>query len=96
MTRDTRDPQAGPATEAERSPRAGPATAADRPATAAGPATAADRPASLPVLLEAVLSVGSELELHSTLQHIVNSAAELCGARYGGGGGGGPPRGPGA
>ncbi|MFD9571454.1 GAF domain-containing protein [Streptomyces sp. NPDC059982] len=83
MTRDTRDPQAGPATEAEPSPRAGPATAADRPATAAGPATAADRPASLPVLLEAVLSVGSELELHSTLQHIVNSAAELCGARYG-------------
>ncbi|MER6315115.1 hypothetical protein ABT237_15250, partial [Streptomyces sp. NPDC001581] len=29
--------------------------------------------ASLPVLLEAVLSVGSELELHSTLQHIVDS-----------------------
>ncbi|UUU42145.1 GAF domain-containing protein [Streptomyces sp. NBC_00162] len=39
--------------------------------------------ASLPVLLEAVLSVGSELELHSTLQHIVDSAAELCEARYG-------------
>ncbi|MGR4879165.1 GAF domain-containing protein [Streptomyces sp. LARHCF249] len=39
--------------------------------------------ASLPVLLEAVLSVGSELELHSTLQHIVESAAELCAARYG-------------
>ncbi|MEU9254273.1 GAF domain-containing protein [Streptomyces sp. NPDC048270] len=38
---------------------------------------------SLPVLLEAVLSVGSELELHSTLQHIVESAAELCAARYG-------------
>ncbi|MFJ9340605.1 GAF domain-containing protein [Streptomyces sp. NPDC101733] len=36
----------------------------------------------LPVLLEAVLSVGSELELHSTLQHIVDSAAELCAARY--------------
>lgn len=39
--------------------------------------------ASLPVLLEAVLGVGSELELHSTLQHIVDSAAELCEARYG-------------
>ncbi|MDJ0383893.1 GAF domain-containing protein [Streptomyces sp. G-G2] len=36
----------------------------------------------LPVLLEAVLSVGSDLELHSTLQHIVDSAAELCEARY--------------
>ncbi|MEY2271836.1 hypothetical protein AB8A24_22795, partial [Streptomyces sp. BF23-19] len=39
--------------------------------------------ARLPVLLEAVLDVGSELELHSTLQHIVDSAAELCAARYG-------------
>lgn len=38
---------------------------------------------SLPVLLEAVLSVGSELELHATLQHIVDSATELCSARYG-------------
>ncbi|MEV7613735.1 GAF domain-containing protein [Streptomyces sp. NPDC089799] len=36
----------------------------------------------LPVLLEAVLSVGSRLELRSTLQHIVDSAAELSGARY--------------
>ncbi|MGW2586010.1 GAF domain-containing protein [Streptomyces virginiae] len=39
--------------------------------------------ASLPVLLEAVLNVGSELELHTTLQHIVDSATELCAARYG-------------
>ncbi|MDX3533666.1 GAF domain-containing protein [Streptomyces sp. MB09-01] len=39
--------------------------------------------ASLPVLLEAVLSVGSDLELHATLQHIVDSATELCSARYG-------------
>ncbi|WP_260618376.1 GAF domain-containing protein [Streptomyces sp. WAC07149] len=38
---------------------------------------------SLPVLLEAVLSVGSELELHTTLQHVVDSATDLCGARYG-------------
>ncbi|MFD8979659.1 GAF domain-containing protein [Streptomyces sp. NPDC059564] len=43
----------------------------------------AGEPSGLPVLLEAVLSVGSELELHATLQHIVESAAELCGARYG-------------
>ncbi|MFE2245870.1 hypothetical protein ACFXC2_03635, partial [Streptomyces lavendulae] len=51
-----------------------------------------DEPSSLPVLLEAVLNVGSELELRTTLQHIVESAAELCAARYGGRGGGGPPR----
>ncbi|MCX4630025.1 MULTISPECIES: sensor histidine kinase [unclassified Streptomyces] len=39
--------------------------------------------ARLPVLLEAVLSVGSELERQTTLQHIVDSASELCTARYG-------------
>ncbi|MFF3836579.1 GAF domain-containing protein [Streptomyces sp. NPDC001930] len=37
----------------------------------------------LPMLLEAVLSVGTDLELRTTLQHIVDSAAELIGARYG-------------
>ncbi|MER6217168.1 MULTISPECIES: sensor histidine kinase [unclassified Streptomyces] len=37
----------------------------------------------LPVLLDAVLSVGSELELQPTLQHVVDSATDLCGARYG-------------
>ncbi|MFJ3975981.1 GAF domain-containing protein [Streptomyces sp. NPDC090021] len=42
-----------------------------------------EAPAGLPVLLEAVLSVGSELELRATLQHVVDSAAELCSARYG-------------
>ncbi|WP_405925745.1 GAF domain-containing protein [Streptomyces sp. NBC_00035] len=36
----------------------------------------------LPPLLEAVLSVGTDLELRVTLQHIVDSAAELTGARY--------------
>ncbi|MFI2757682.1 GAF domain-containing protein [Streptomyces echinatus] len=36
----------------------------------------------LPPLLEAVLSVGSELELRTTLQRIVDGAAELTGARY--------------
>ncbi|MGR8010702.1 GAF domain-containing protein [Streptomyces hypolithicus] len=35
------------------------------------------------MLLEAVLGVGSELELHPTLQHIVDTATELAGARYG-------------
>ncbi|MFF8834998.1 GAF domain-containing protein [Streptomyces sp. NPDC015130] len=39
--------------------------------------------ALLPLLLEAVLSVGTDLELHATLQHLVDSAAELTGARYG-------------
>ncbi|MFI9290580.1 GAF domain-containing protein [Streptomyces gardneri] len=37
----------------------------------------------LPLLLEAVLSVGTDLELHATLQHLVDSAAGLTGARYG-------------
>ncbi|MEU7068639.1 GAF domain-containing protein [Streptomyces narbonensis] len=39
--------------------------------------------AVLPLLLEAVLSVGTDLELHATLQHLVDSAAALTGARYG-------------
>ncbi|MFD3660742.1 GAF domain-containing protein [Streptomyces sp. NPDC058659] len=39
--------------------------------------------ARLPLLLEAVLSVGTDLELHATLQHLVDSATELAGARYG-------------
>ncbi|MER5882389.1 GAF domain-containing protein [Streptomyces sp. NPDC001941] len=37
----------------------------------------------LPMLLEAVLSVGTDLELRGTLQHIVDTATELTGARYG-------------
>ncbi|WP_369388999.1 GAF domain-containing protein [Streptomyces sp. CG1] len=36
----------------------------------------------LPPLLEAVLGVGSALELRTTLQRIVDGAAELTGARY--------------
>ncbi|MFD4529247.1 GAF domain-containing sensor histidine kinase [Streptomyces sp. NPDC058470] len=36
----------------------------------------------LPPLLEAVLSVGTDLEPQVTLQHIVDGAAELTGARY--------------
>ncbi|MFF5704383.1 GAF domain-containing protein [Streptomyces sp. NPDC012794] len=54
----------------------------DGPAGAAGTG-GAGVPSSLPALLEAVLSVGSELELHTTLQHVVDSATDLCGARYG-------------
>ncbi|MFE0008958.1 hypothetical protein ACFVZX_20830, partial [Streptomyces erythrochromogenes] len=50
--------------------------------------------ASLPVLLEAVLSVGSELELRATLQHIVDSAGQLGSGPVGGGRGGGPRRRP--
>ncbi|MCX4667429.1 GAF domain-containing protein [Streptomyces sp. NBC_01381] len=40
-------------------------------------------PLPLDPLLEAVLGVGTDLELHTTLQHLVDSAAELTGARYG-------------
>ncbi|WP_435885078.1 GAF domain-containing protein [Streptomyces prunicolor] len=47
-----------------------------------GPAEAGDGDPDLSRLLEAVLSVGSELELRTTLQHIVDGAAELTGARY--------------
>ncbi|MEU2507051.1 GAF domain-containing protein [Streptomyces sp. NPDC007863] len=39
--------------------------------------------ARLPLLLEAVLGVGTDLELRATLQHIVDSATELVGARHG-------------
>ncbi|MFF3408986.1 GAF domain-containing protein [Streptomyces sp. NPDC002742] len=41
-----------------------------------------DPVSGLPPLLEAVLSVGTELELRATLQRIVDAAAELTGARY--------------
>ncbi|MEU8530858.1 MULTISPECIES: GAF domain-containing protein [Streptomyces] len=35
------------------------------------------------MLLEAVLDVGTDLELRATLQHLVDTATELTGARYG-------------
>ncbi|WP_348640164.1 GAF domain-containing protein, partial [Streptomyces reticuliscabiei] len=38
----------------------------------------------LPPRLEAVLGIGTDLELRTTLQHIVDGAAELTGARYAG------------
>ncbi|MCY0948719.1 GAF domain-containing sensor histidine kinase [Streptomyces sp. H27-S2] len=74
-------------TDAGRQPATGREPATGRqPAPGREPARDPDRDGeqpSLPVLLEGVLSVGSELELHSTLQHIVDSATGLCGARYG-------------
>ncbi|WP_030684835.1 GAF domain-containing protein [Streptomyces sp. NRRL B-1347] len=39
-------------------------------------------PLPLPLLLDAVLGVGTELSLRPTLQHIVDSAAALTGARH--------------
>lgn len=54
----------------------------DDPERRSGQDSGAEVPASLPVLLEAVLAVGSQLELRSTLQHLVDSAADLCAARY--------------
>ncbi|MFE7042917.1 GAF domain-containing protein [Streptomyces atratus] len=58
--------------------------------TAAGPpdeetAAASGTPQAprLPMLLEAVLSVGTDLELRATLQQIVDTAAALTEARYG-------------
>ncbi|MFF2192573.1 GAF domain-containing protein [Streptomyces sp. NPDC058157] len=53
------------------------------PGPGPGGTVAGAAPSSLPVLLDAVLSVGSELELQATLQHVVDSATDLCGARYG-------------
>ncbi len=46
---------------------------------------AGDRPTRAPVepLLEAVLSVGADLELRATLQHIVDAATRLTDAEYG-------------
>lgn len=43
----------------------------------------ADAPLPSMPLLEAVLCVGTDLELRATLQHIVDSAARLTGAGYG-------------
>ncbi|MCK8676987.1 GAF domain-containing sensor histidine kinase [Streptomyces lichenis] len=40
-------------------------------------------PGELPALLRAVLDVGAGLEVRPTLQRLVDSAAELTGARYG-------------
>ncbi|RKT04557.1 GAF domain-containing protein [Streptomyces sp. 3211.6] len=76
--------QPGPGAEAEAGAGAGAESGAESGAEpGAGGLVAGGAPSSLPVLLDAVLSVGSELELQATLQHVVDSAADLCGARYG-------------
>lgn len=59
--------------------RQGQPSDAGSPGPPAGPA----RTPRLPMLLDAVLNVGSEVELASTLQHVVDSAADLTEARYG-------------
>jgi GAF domain-containing protein len=41
------------------------------------------RPPGLPMLLDAVLSLGTDLELRATLRQIVDTATTLTGARYG-------------
>ncbi|MEV7424464.1 GAF domain-containing protein [Streptomyces sp. NPDC091212] len=43
----------------------------------------ADSGPRLPLLLEAVLGIGTDVELRATLQHVVDTATELIGARYG-------------
>ncbi|MGW0733766.1 sensor histidine kinase [Streptomyces sp. NPDC002851] len=52
------------------------------PGTSPGPSPEAAVPRA-PMLLEAVLSITTDLELRATLQHLVDAAAELTGARYG-------------
>ncbi|MEU5291029.1 sensor histidine kinase [Streptomyces umbrinus] len=52
------------------------------PAEPAGPTEASTPRGPLPRLLEAVLGVGVDPELRATLQHIVDTAAELTDARH--------------
>lgn len=54
-----------------------------RAGTGTGPRRARDGAARLSPLLDAVLAVGTELELRATLQHVVDAAADLTGARHG-------------
>lgn len=44
---------------------------------------ATDRPETVRALLDAVVGLGSDLDLHATLERIVAAAASLAGARYG-------------
>ncbi|MFI2210741.1 GAF domain-containing protein [Streptomyces sp. NPDC020141] len=69
--RDT-EPDPGPVPDA--GPDTGPDTDAD---------TETDPEPRLPLLLEAVLGVGTDLDLPTTLQRLVDTATELAGARYG-------------
>ncbi|MGW5675810.1 GAF domain-containing protein [Streptomyces sp. NPDC003860] len=50
---------------------------------APAPSRSASSPSALSALLEAVLSLGTDLDLATTLQHIVDTAAGLTDARYG-------------
>ena len=70
-------PSAPPARRSRR--RSGPMEAA-RPPAACRAVARADR--AVPQLLEAMRAVGSGLELHSTLDRICETAAELTDARY--------------
>jgi signal transduction histidine kinase len=45
--------------------------------------TGASRPRSFRQLLDAVTTIGADLDLHTVLQHIVDAAASLADARYG-------------
>lgn len=77
----------GPAETLAQSPGdAGPAARNRQARPVSGDGTAADDNTAeplLPALLEAVLGIGTELELRPALQHIVDTATELIGARYG-------------
>lgn len=66
--------------EGEGAGAAAAASRGDRESRGDGDAATAPR---LPILLEAVLGIGTDLELRATLQHIVDTATELLGARYG-------------
>ncbi|MFC5802242.1 GAF domain-containing protein [Streptomyces formicae] len=60
-----------------------PGTAREQHVPSTLPALPALLDTVLEAVLEAVLSVGTAHELHTALQHIVDRAAELTGARYG-------------
>ncbi|MFF7192555.1 GAF domain-containing protein [Streptomyces sp. NPDC008079] len=71
-------------------PPAGPTSSGDAPGDGETPepttlsfqGIASQITVRLPELLEAVVSVGTGIELHTTLRRIVETAAELAGARY--------------
>ncbi|MGS2587755.1 GAF domain-containing protein [Streptomyces hebeiensis] len=73
-----RERRSAPETGAGQGPTSGPESGAGRePGGAAGP-----RPPTLPEA-EAETGVGTDLDISTTLQHIVDSATELTGARHG-------------
>jgi signal transduction histidine kinase len=70
----------GPGRDDGAQPRGG---AFDRAGTFAAVAAEHAGPRSLRQLLDAVLTIGSDLDLHSVLRRIVEAGVELVGARYG-------------